>query len=247
MANIARPKRIKNAEGAAATPLRRIFCQVHVRPPVEVGYARTFAKNPHDLHSQFKFEMQIRQESYKLPRQMTMRTIEDHHRQDTPNPRICQSLLGSVIGILLACSMTACDSRGSRASTQDVGGSKEERIAEVSKLMSRTATLPSPILDAHFVEEQTGDGRLGPSDFASFCALTIAPDDLAAWRSALQPIEPQNTTPKLVDPKQAQPWWVTPNDFSNLEFYSPKSLTGRYNGWVGIAPDGRIFVYSFTM
>jgi hypothetical protein len=42
--------------------------------------------------------------------------------------------------------------------------------------------------------------------------------------------------------KQAQPWWVTPNDFGALEFYSPKSLTGRNNGWVGIAPDGRIFV-----
>lgn len=176
-----------------------------------------------------------------------MRTIQDHHRQDTPNPRLAQNLLGSLIGILLACSMTACDSKGPRASTQDVTGTKAERVAEVSKLISRTAPLPSPILDAHFVEEQTGDGRIGPSDFASFCAITVAPEDLAAWRSALQPLEAQNTPPKLVDPKQAQPWWVTPSDFSTLEFHSPKSLTGRSNGWVGIAPDGRIFVYSFTL
>jgi hypothetical protein len=143
--------------------------------------------------------------------------------------------------------MTACDSGRPRASTQEVGGSKAERVAEVSKLVSRTAPLPSPILDAHFVEEQTGDGRLGPSDFESFCAITVAPDDLAVWRSALKPIEPQNTPAKLVNPKQAQPWWVTPNDFGALEFYSPQSLTGRNNGWAGIAPDGRIFVYSFTM
>ena len=176
-----------------------------------------------------------------------MKTIEDHHPQDSPNPRICPRLWGSVIGILLACSVTACNSKAPRSSTQDVGGSQAERVAEISKIISRTTPQPSPILDAHFVEEQTGDGNLGPSDFASFCALTVAPGDLAAWRSALPPIEPHNTPPKLVNPKQAQPWWVTPNDFSTLEFYSPKSLTGRNNGWVGIAPDGRIFVYSFTM
>jgi hypothetical protein len=191
--------------------------------------------------------MQFRQMSQILRKQITIKTIEDQHRQDTPNPRICQSLFGSVIGILLAFSVTACDSGGPRVSTYDLGGSKAERVAKVSKIIGRTAPPPSPIIDAHFLEEQTGDGRFGPSDFASYCALTVAPDDLAAWRSALQPIESQNTPPKLVDPKQAQLWWVTPNDFSTLEFYSPKSLTGRYNGWAGIAPDGRIFVYSFTM
>jgi hypothetical protein len=185
---------------------------------------------------------------HRLLRQITMRTIQDHHRRDTPDPRISQNLLGSVIGILLACSMTACEYKGPpRVSTQEVAGTKAERVAEVSKLISRTAPLPSPILDAHFVEEQTGEGRIGPSAFASFCAITVAPEDLAAWRSSLQPLEAQNTPPKLVDPKQAQPWWVTPSDFSTLEFHSPKSLTVRYNGWVGIAPDGRIFVYSFTM
>jgi hypothetical protein len=183
--------------------------------------------------------------TYKLPRLFSIMIIENQHREDTPNPGIFQSFLGSVIGILLAFSLTACDSGGARVSTHEVGGSKAERVAEISKIISRTAPPPSPIIDAYFVEEQIGDGRLGPSDFRSFCALTVAADDLAAWRSALQPIEQHNTPPGL--PKQAQPWWVSPNDFSTLEFYSPKSLTGRNNGWVGIAPDGRIFVYSFTM
>jgi hypothetical protein len=48
-------------------------------------------------------------------------------------------------------------------------------------------------------------------------------------------------------PKKAQPWWVSGADLGALEFYSPHSLTGRVNGWGGIAPDGRIFIYSFTM
>jgi hypothetical protein len=131
-------------------------------------------------------------------------------------------------------------------STREVEGSKAERVAAVSKMISRTAH-PSPILDAHFVEEKYGDGILGPSDFRSFCALTVASGDLAAWRSALKPIEQRIRPTKLDVPKQARPWWVSPKDFSTLEFYSPKSLTRRNNGWVGIAPDGRIFVYSFTM
>jgi hypothetical protein len=157
------------------------------------------------------------------------------------------ALLFGGIGILLACSMSACKPKGPQSSSKEISGAKAERVAEVSKLIRTTIPLPGPILDAQFVEEQTGDGRIGPSDFASFCALTVAPEDLGAWRKALQPLEPQNTPPRLVNPKQAHPWWVTTGDFSALEFHSPKSLTGRHNGWVGIAPDGRIFVYSFTM
>ncbi len=76
-----------------------------------------------------------------------------------------------------------------------------ERVGKISKIVSKTAPPPSPIIDAHFVEEQIGDGRIGPSDFTSFCVLTVGPDYLAAWRSALHPIESQNTPPKLVDPK----------------------------------------------
>ncbi len=126
-------------------------------------------------------------------------------------------------------------------------GTQAERVAAVSKLLSKRGPLPGPLLDAHFVEEQTGDGVLGPSDFAAFYALTVAPADLAAWRAALPTIEAQNTTPQYPTPKQPLSWWLTHDDFLKLTFYSPKSLTGRSNGWVGIAPDGRIFAYAFTM
>jgi hypothetical protein len=120
-------------------------------------------------------------------------------------------------------------------------------VAAVSGLITKRGPLPGPLLDAHFVEEQTGNGRLGPSDFTAFYALTVAPADLAAWRSALPAIQAPDTPPTYASPKQSLPWWLTHDDFLHLEFYSPKSLTGRGNGWVGIAPDGRIFVYAFTM
>jgi len=144
--------------------------------------------------------------------------------------------------------LVACDSKRSH----EVTGTQAERVAAVSKLLSKTALLPSSLLDAHFVEEQTGDGILGPSDFNAFCALTVAPADLPAWRVALSKVQTWNHFSndeeiKRAAPKKAQPWWVKGADLSALEFYSPYSLSGRPNGWVGIAPDGRIFVYSFTM
>ncbi len=154
--------------------------------------------------------------------------------------------------MLLACALTACESKGTGASTQEIEGSKAERVAVISKMIGRTAPLPTPVLDAHFIEEQTGDGRLGPSDFAAFYALTVAPADLPAWRAALSQSKTWNHFAndeeiKRAAPKRARSWWVSGADLGSLEFHSPHSLTGRANGWVGIAPDGRIFIYTFTL
>ena len=151
------------------------------------------------------------------------------------------------LALLLLCLMAACSPKRHADSSHEIAGTRAERIAAVSQLVSKLAPLPSPLLDAHFVEQQMGDGQLGPSDFAAFYALAVAPADLAAWRSALPPIQAPNTPPKYAAPKQPLAWWLSHDDFLRLKFYSPKSLTGRSNGWVGIAPDGRIFVYAFTM
>jgi hypothetical protein len=155
------------------------------------------------------------------------------------------------LALLLLCTAAACSPKPPESS-QTIDGTTLERVAVISKLLSKTAPLPSSLLDAHFVEEQTGDGRLGPSDFKAFYALTVAPADLPAWRAALSESKTWNRFANDEDirraaPKKAQPWWVSVADLGTLEFYSPQSLTGRFNGWVGIAPDGRIFVYSFTM
>lgn len=155
------------------------------------------------------------------------------------------------LALLLLCTMAACSPKPPESSWT-VDGTTLERVAVISKLLSKTAPLPSALLDAHFVEEQIGDGRIGPSDFKAFYALTVAPGDLPAWRAALSESKTWNRFSndeeiRRAGPKKAQPWWVSAADVGALEFYSPESLTGRFNGWVGIAPDGRIFVYSFTM
>lgn len=51
-------------------------------------------------------------------------------------------------------------------STYEVNGSSAERIAAVSALITKHRAPPTAIVDAHFLEEQIGDGGLGPSDFS---------------------------------------------------------------------------------
>jgi hypothetical protein len=148
---------------------------------------------------------------------------------------------------LLAFSILSCSPKKAAESSKVVEGTKAERIARVGKIISPNLAPPGPLLDANFVEEQMGDGNLGPSDFKSFCVLKVAPADLPAWKAVLAPLEAQNNPPTYVSPKQACPWWLSSADFAGLEFRSPKSLSGRLNGWCGIASDGRIFVFSFTM
>ena len=120
-------------------------------------------------------------------------------------------------------------------------------MAAITKQLSKHGKLPGALLDAQFVEEKNGDGRLGPSDFFAFYALTVPAADIPAWRAALAATPVDKGTEAYAAPKAAVPWWVSKAEYQKLELFSPKSLTGRSPGWVGLAPDGRIFIYAFTM
>lgn len=148
---------------------------------------------------------------------------------------------------LMLCSIVGCSERASESS-REITGTQTERIAAVAQIINRHSPLPSSLRDANLIVQQYGDGRLGPSDFTELYALTVAPTDLPAWRSALAPLEQLNAPPKYAAPKKTASWWLPLKDFPHLEFYSPKSLTGRIHGWIGIIPStGKIFVYTFTM
>ena len=100
-------------------------------------------------------------------------------------------------------------------------------------------------MDAYFVEEQTGDGTLGPSDFRAFCVLEVAAQDIEQWTQLLAPLA---ATPEYAAPAQARGWWITPGPFTSLQFYTPDKLTGRVHGWIGVSPQtGRIYIFTFTM
>lgn len=128
----------------------------------------------------------------------------------------------NLLALLVFCTMAACGPKLVESSPKSAG-TTAERVAAISKLLSKTAPLPSSLLDAHLIEEQTGDGRLGPSDFKAFYALTVAPVDLPAWRDALSKSKTWNHDSndarlKREAPKKAQSWWVSGADLGVLEF-----------------------------
>jgi hypothetical protein len=150
--------------------------------------------------------------------------------------------------LVVLISVAGCTAKRPAESSREVTGTQSERIAAVSAFIAKHTTLPTVLADASFLEEQVGDGSLGPPDFSAFYVLSVAPSDIPVWRAALSPLEPQNTPARYAAPKKGAPWWLQASEFGSLELYSPKLLTGRGNGWIGIHPQtGKIFVYAFTM
>jgi hypothetical protein len=212
----------------------------------------SFIKNSFIADIRFTIGIQHSIVFRRFPQPKIMITKRKQQRPDSSSLNFLRSLLFGAMGFLMACSITACGKKNVQISSQEWQGSKEERIEKITKLLSKSTPLPGPLLDAHFVEEKTGDGRLGPSDFESFYALTIATADLPAWKAALSKSKPANTFSNAAEikraaPSKAEPWWVTEADLGKLEFYSPQSLTGNANGWVGMSADGKIYVHVFTM
>ncbi|HVR99413.1 MAG TPA: hypothetical protein VMW27_22515 [Thermoanaerobaculia bacterium] len=127
----------------------------------------------------------------------------------------------------------------------EIAGSTAERVAGVSAIISKHRAPPTPLLDAHFLEEQMGDGVFGPSDYREFYVVEVAPQDLTQWTRLLAPLA---ETPEYTAPDQPLDWWMTRDDFASLQFYEPGTLTGRIHGWIGVSQQtGRIYIFAFTM
>jgi hypothetical protein len=143
--------------------------------------------------------------------------------------------------LLPACSISSAP----KTSVQEVTGNNTERIAGVSAIITKHKTPPTAILDAHFLEEQTGDGILGPSDFRAFYFIKVAPQDVSQWTGVLVPL---GSTAEYAAPAQSQDWWIARGTFGSLQFYKPDILTGRVNGWIGVSQQtGHIYIFTFTM
>lgn len=142
--------------------------------------------------------------------------------------------------------LVSCDGK-SKQSTHEVSGTPAEMIAEVENILTKHfGPLPTAISDAHFIEEQIGDGVLGPSDFASFCVFRVPRANLGTWIAKFGP--ELASVPDFAAPKSTQPWWISRGSFPALTFFPPEKLSGRKNGWIGVdEATGKIYVYSFTM
>jgi hypothetical protein len=142
------------------------------------------------------------------------------------------------------CAALGCGS-GVQTTTHHIAGGPEARVAAVEQIIKKSGNLPGAIRQAELVEEQQGDGRLGPSDFKTFLRIEIDPGDAGKWKAALQPAEANKDFASPLEPVE---WWLEEKEFAILELYEPKALFGRYNGWVGFSPDGKtVYVFTFTM
>jgi hypothetical protein len=156
-------------------------------------------------------------------------------------------VLKQVSFIALCFGLLACNPIFSNPSSKESAIPTTQRIVELSKLVGKQTALPSPIKDSHCIEEQVGDGYLGPSDFFTFCVISVALSDIPAWREKLSPLQPHNYPAHYAVPRKTVSWWPTETEFKTFEFFEPALIAGRSNGWTGISPQtGKIYVYGFT-
>ena len=147
--------------------------------------------------------------------------------------------------LIAACSPISSDERiTTYTSVTEISGTQAQRIAEISAMLAKTHTPPTPLLDAYFIEEEMGDGVLGPTDFRSFARLDIAPQDVAKWQALLTPLV---ATPEFAAPRQPYKWWLDQEGFASLQFYAPEAITSRANGWIAVdARHGHIYIFTYT-
>jgi hypothetical protein len=154
------------------------------------------------------------------------------------------------LALVMGVGFPSCGKRDASVKIFEISGTPAERAAKVEAfLLKHAPALPGPISEAWLIEEQTGDGRLGPSDFSLFAAFTVPIRDLEKWTATLAPLESHNQPVSFSSPgKSPCSWWFQASDLDRLKFHSPHSLTGRNHGWIAVDErKGRIFLHSFTM
>jgi hypothetical protein len=147
--------------------------------------------------------------------------------------------------LAISFSQMACSAnRVPQSPIYEVTGSQAERVSAITPLIAKHQQPPTLMLDAHFVQEQLGDGILGPSDYRSFYMIEVSPEDIGEWQAMLSPLD---SVPAYQAPSPARSWWIGEEVFASLYFYEPSLLTGSTNGWVALSPQtGYIYIFSFT-
>jgi hypothetical protein len=104
------------------------------------------------------------------------------------------SLIWHVIRLtFIACLVAsqAChESKPPETSAYELAGGQADRATQMSSIIAKHKAPPTHIDDAHFLEEQIGNGVVGPSDFRAFYAIDIAPEDAGLWIELLTPLSP---------------------------------------------------------
>lgn len=78
-------------------------------------------------------------------------------------------------------SLSACSKEAPKQPPYfEVQGTSAERVAQTTKFLKKNVVPLESIVDAHFVEETNDEaGGLGPTDYCSYYALNVAPQNVA--------------------------------------------------------------------
>lgn len=117
-------------------------------------------------------------------------------------------------------------------------------VAIKSTILTGAHGLPLNLLDAHFAQEQLGDGNLGPSDYRNYIYVELEPSEIAQWQSTLTPID----KPNYISPTQPLDWWPNESAFENMQFYETYQIIGHPNGWVAIdTKTNQVYIFTYTL
>ena len=140
------------------------------------------------------------------------------------------------------CHPATQSNRKPKTTTSEVTGTKEERIAAVSRIVLWAGDTQLQIDDARLIEVKIGDGQLGPSDYQSFLWIKLSPDQVTAWTAELTPL---SKVPHYSVPPTKTDWWLTKEVFDEAVKYEARNRFGR-SGWTVITKDGNVFAMTFT-
>ena len=125
------------------------------------------------------------------------------------------------------------------------GENLEERISTMNKIIEPISSVPSKIMDAHYIETKIGNSRIGPSDYYFYASIKVSKGEVKKWSQNLK--EPYNGVSQFSSPEISKNWWLTKKKFTNLKLYETKTYFGRYNGWLAVDDENdEIFVHTYT-
>ena len=125
------------------------------------------------------------------------------------------------------------------------GENLEERISTMNKIIGPISSVPSKILDTHYIETKIGNGRIGPSDYYFYASIKVSKGEVKKWSQNLK--GPYNGVSQFSFPEISKNWWLTKKKFTNLKLYETKTYFGRYNGWLAVDDENdEIFVHTYT-
>lgn len=154
-------------------------------------------------------------------------------------------LLGGLLIVTTLGTAGCARSSGPKITTRALGSTPEDRVATVVKIIERHSALPGSIRSVEGLEEQVGDGRLGPSDFRFFAKIVVEKRDLSSWKSAAGA---KLSSATYRAPQASTSWWLPESELKDLTLYSPRTLFGRNHGWIGFSSDNEtLYVMTFTM